>query len=84
MPILRYLRTGEISTHTDKGKHTTTFARLIALEQGGFIADTPGIREFGLVNITKNELSLYFPEMEDFRQLCKYYNCTHYHEPGCG
>ncbi|TVQ66518.1 MAG: ribosome small subunit-dependent GTPase A [Balneolaceae bacterium] len=77
------LRVGEISSHSDKGKHTTTFARLIALEQGGFIADTPGIREFGLVKIQKSELSLYFPEMEETRQLCKYYNCTHYHEPGC-
>lgn len=77
------LRVGEISSHSDKGKHTTTFSKLIPLKQGGYIADTPGIREFGLVNIDKKELSLYFPEMAQIRQKCKYYNCTHEHEPGC-
>ncbi len=78
------LKVGEISTYSDKGKHTTTFATLIPLEMGGFIADTPGIREFGVVNITKPELSLYFPEMSDARENCKFYNCTHFHEPDCG
>jgi ribosome biogenesis GTPase / thiamine phosphate phosphatase len=78
------LKTGEISTYSQKGKHTTTFARLVPISGGGFIVDTPGIREFGLVQIEKSELSLYFPEMFEPRQNCKYYNCTHYHEPGCG
>lgn len=78
------LRTGEISSYSDKGKHTTTFATLIPLSMGGFIVDTPGIRELGLVNIEKSELSLFFPEMLEPRQNCKYYNCTHTHEPGCG
>lgn len=78
------LRTGEISSYSDKGKHTTTFATLIPLSLGGFIVDTPGIRELGLVNIEKSELSLFFPEMLEPRQNCKYYNCTHTHEPGCG
>lgn len=78
------LRTGEISSYSDKGKHTTTFATLIPLSMGGFIVDTPGIRELGLVNIEKSELSLFFPEMMEPRQNCKYYNCTHTHEPGCG
>ena len=77
------LKVGEISSHTDKGKHTTTYARLVPLKQGGYIADTPGIREFGLVNIDKKELSLYFPEMAQIRNHCKYYNCTHEHEPDC-
>lgn len=78
------LKVGNISTYSDKGMHTTSFATLIPLEIGGFVADTPGIREFGVVNITKPELSLYFPEMTDPRESCKYYNCTHFHEPDCG
>ena len=78
------LKVGEISSYSGKGKHTTTFAKLVPLKTGGYIVDTPGIREFGTVNITKSELSLYFPEMLDPRQHCKYYNCTHYHEPNCG
>ncbi|MEX1063375.1 MAG: ribosome small subunit-dependent GTPase A [Balneolaceae bacterium] len=76
------LRVGEISSYSNKGKHTTTTARLIPLA-GGHIVDTPGIRELGLVNIEPYELSLFFPEMRDFREECKYYNCTHSHEPGC-
>ncbi|MDZ7719570.1 MAG: ribosome small subunit-dependent GTPase A [Balneolaceae bacterium] len=78
------LKVNEISSYSNKGKHTTTFAKLVALESGGFIVDTPGIREFGIVNIDKSELSLYFPEMAEPREHCKYYNCTHYHEPKCG
>lgn len=78
------LRVNEVSAYSNKGKHTTTFAKLVPLASGGFIVDTPGIREFGIVNIDKSELSLYFPEMIEPRQNCKYYNCTHYHEPNCG
>jgi ribosome biogenesis GTPase / thiamine phosphate phosphatase len=78
------LRVGEISSYSQKGKHTTTFAQLLPLSGGGYIVDTPGIREFGLVQIEKAELSLYFPEMVEPRQHCKFYNCTHYHEPKCG
>ncbi|WP_069131767.1 ribosome small subunit-dependent GTPase A [Rhodohalobacter halophilus] len=78
------LRVGEISSYSQKGKHTTTFAQLIPLSGGGYVVDTPGIREFGLVDIDKMELSLYFPEMIEPRQHCKFYNCTHYHEPKCG
>lgn len=78
------LKVNNVSAYSKKGKHTTTFAKLIPLDTGGYIVDTPGIREFGLVNIDKSELSLYFPEMIEPRQNCKYYNCTHYHEPNCG
>ncbi|TVP98810.1 MAG: ribosome small subunit-dependent GTPase A [Balneolaceae bacterium] len=78
------LKVGEISSYSQKGKHTTTFARLVPLQAGGYIVDTPGIREFGIVNIEKSELSLFFPEMIEPRENCKYYNCTHYHEPDCG
>lgn len=78
------LRVNEVSSYSNKGKHTTTFAKLVPLTAGGYIVDTPGIREFGIVNIDKSELSLYFPEMIEPSQNCKYYNCTHYHEPNCG
>ena len=77
-------KVGEISSYSNKGKHTTTFAKLIEIENGGFIVDTPGIREFGLFNIEPWELSLYFPEMLEPRQTCKFNTCTHIHEPGCG
>ena len=77
-------KVGEVSSYSNKGKHTTTFAKLIRLENGGFLADTPGIREFGLYNIEPWELSLYFPEMLEARQECKFNTCTHLHEPGCG
>lgn len=77
-------KVGEVSGFSNKGKHTTTFARLIPLGFGGYIADTPGIREFGLVNIEPWELSLFFPEMLEPRQHCRFNTCTHHHEPECG
>ncbi len=77
-------KVGEVSTYNEKGRHTTTFAKLLPLEFGGYLVDTPGIREFGLVNIEPWELSLYFPEMRPWREQCKFNNCTHSHEPGCG
>lgn len=78
------LTVGDISAYSEKGKHTTTYARLLELDYGGFIVDTPGIKEFGLVNIEPYELSLYFPEMREPRQYCIFNNCTHSHEPKCG
>lgn len=75
--------TGEISSFSNKGKHTTTFAELVPLNMGGFLADTPGIREFGLIHFEPEEISYWFPEMRDLRSGCRYYNCTHLHEPGC-
>lgn len=77
-------KVGEISSYNEKGVHTTTFAKLLPLEFGGYLVDTPGIREFGLVNIEAWELSLFFPEMLEPRRNCKFNNCTHSHEPGCG
>lgn len=76
--------TGAVSNYSDKGKHVTTYAKLLPLEIGGYIVDTPGIRDFGLVNIEPWELSLFFPEMLEPRQYCQFNNCTHSHEPGCG
>jgi len=74
---------GEVSASSNKGKHTTTFSELLPLEFGGYLVDTPGIREFGLVHFEPNEIALYFPEMRDLRTQCRYYNCSHLHEPGC-
>lgn len=77
------LRIGSISDYHEKGKHTTTFAEMFELEFGGFIIDTPGIKEFGMVNMEPEEISHYFPEMMQRLQDCKFYNCTHVNEPGC-
>lgn len=77
------LRTNEVSDWSDKGMHTTTFAEMFELPQGGFIIDTPGIRELGIVDIEKHELGRYFPEMRSRMQDCRFNNCRHINEPGC-
>ena len=85
-------RVGEISDVHLQGKHTTTFYEMYALstchsEQGeesnGFIVDTPGLRGFGLVDLKKEEIALYFPEMLRVSENCRFAPCTHTHEPGC-
>lgn len=77
------LRTGDISGWSDKGKHTTTFAEMISLPFGGYLIDTPGIRELGIVDIEKAELSHFFPEMRALLNTCRFHNCRHINEPGC-
>ncbi len=77
------LRTSEVSEWSDKGTHTTTFAEMFELPQGGFIIDTPGIRELGVIDIEKAELGRYFPEMRSRMQNCRFNNCRHINEPGC-
>ncbi len=77
------LRTNNISSAHLTGKHTTTFSEIFELSFGGYIIDTPGIKGFGLIDIEKNELYHFFPEIFKFSSECKYYNCTHIHEPGC-
>ena len=77
------LRTQEVSDWSGKGLHTTTFAEMFDLPMGGRIIDTPGIREFGLVDIPKQELSHYFPEMRKRINECQFNNCMHINEPGC-
>ena len=76
-------KTQDVSGWSGKGLHTTSFAEMFDLPQGGQIMDTPGIREFGLVDITRQELSHYFPEMRDRLQDCQFNNCLHAEEPGC-
>ena len=77
------IKTGEISQSHHKGKHTTTFSTMYPLAEGGYIIDTPGIKGFGLIDIDDAELAHYFPEMMRFLPDCRFYNCSHTHEPGC-
>lgn len=77
------LRTGSISDYHNKGKHTTTFAEMIPLSDGGYIIDTPGIREFGLTDFKKQEVAERFPEFREVMHACQYSDCTHTHEPQC-
>ena len=77
------LKTQHVSGWSGKGIHTTTFAEMFDLPFGGQIIDTPGMREFGLVDISRQELSHYFPEMRELLQDCQFNNCLHLEEPGC-
>lgn len=77
------LRTGDISHATGKGVHTTTFASLHPLADGGYLVDTPGLREFGLIGMEEGSLTHYFPEFVPLIPDCRFPNCTHDHEPGC-
>ena len=76
------IRTGEISDSFHKGKHTTTFSTMYRVADG-FIIDTPGVKGFGLIDIDDKELWHYFPEMISRAGECKFFNCTHTHEPHC-
>ena len=76
-------KTGEISEAHFKGKHTTTFTELFELEFGGFVIDSPGIKELGLVEMKKEEIGCYFPEMRKKLGQCKFNNCIHVNEPKC-
>lgn len=77
------LPTDEVSNFANKGKHTTTFAQMIELEENTFVIDTPGIKELGLIDMESWEISHYFPEMRDKLGQCKFKNCLHINEPGC-
>lgn len=77
------LRIGAISDAHNKGKHTTTFAEMYPLNLGGWIVDTPGIKEFGLHGLEAETLAQRFPEMRERMNQCRFDNCTHYHEPDC-
>lgn len=77
------IRTQDVSGWSGKGMHTTTFAEMYDLPFGGKIIDTPGMREFGLVDLERQELSGYFPEMRERLNDCQFNNCLHINEPGC-
>jgi ribosome biogenesis GTPase len=80
-----HLKTQDVSGWSGKGLHTTTFAEMfdLPLAAGGRVIDTPGMREFGLVDISRQELSHYFPEMARLINNCQFNNCLHINEPGC-
>ncbi len=78
------VRTAEVSEKTRRGRHTTACATLFALGSGGYIVDTPGIREFGVLHIKPWELSHYFVEFKPYIEACRFPTCTHDHEPDCG
>lgn len=77
------LRTGDVSDSHQKGKHTTTYAEMFPLPSGGYLIDTPGIKGFGLVQLEKEHLHHYFPEMFALLSECKFHNCLHRSEPKC-
>lgn len=77
------LKTDDVSSSFNKGKHTTTFAEMHPLDFGGYIVDTPGIKGFGMVATDKEDLSHYFLEMRELLHDCKFNNCQHINEPSC-
>ncbi len=77
------LKTGVISDHHQQGKHTTTFAEMFETSEDAMIIDTPGIRGFGVIDMQKEEIAHYFPEIFGLLDQCRFFNCMHTHEPGC-
>lgn len=77
------IKTQDVSNWSGKGMHTTTFAEMYDLQDGGQIIDTPGMREFAILGVEKDELSHYFPEMRNRLQDCQFNNCQHINEPKC-
>ncbi|MGC4001856.1 MAG: ribosome small subunit-dependent GTPase A [Pirellulales bacterium] len=77
------LRTGSVSGENQKGRHTTTTAKLLKLSQGGYVVDTPGIRQFQLWDLIPEEVAEHFRDLRPFANRCKFPNCTHTHEAGC-
>ena len=77
------LKTGTVSLSHRKGQHTTTFAEMHPLRMGGDVIDTPGIKGFGMVNMKKEEISHFFPEIFALSEQCRFHNCMHLNEPEC-
>jgi ribosome biogenesis GTPase len=77
------LRVREVSESNQKGRHTTTHAELVKLDLGGWVVDTPGIRQFQLWELIPEEVEGFFPEFRPFVPLCGFPDCTHTHEEGC-
>jgi ribosome biogenesis GTPase len=77
------LKEGSLSNYYQAGKHTTTFSKMMFLNEETAIIDTPGLKAFGLVEVEKQELAMFFPEFRSRLKDCKFYNCTHLHEPDC-
>jgi ribosome biogenesis GTPase len=77
------LKTSPVSSYHLSGKHTTTYPEMLEPPSGGYIIDTPGIRGFGVMDINRNEMGLYFTDIFNLSANCRFYNCSHIHEPGC-
>ncbi len=77
------LKTSKISDYHHKGTHTTTFSEMFPFGNNGYIIDTPGIKGFGIIDVKKDELFHYFKDLFKYSEGCRFYNCTHTHEPGC-
>ena len=77
------LKTAEVSAAHKAGKHTTTFYELFTLDTDTYVIDSPGIKGFGLIDFSGQEIGLFFPEIFHISKNCKFYNCSHLHEPGC-
>ncbi len=77
------LKTNEISWYHESGKHTTTYPEMIEIEKDTYLIDSPGIRGFGVTDLEKNEIALYFTDIFRISKGCQFYNCTHIHEPKC-
>jgi ribosome biogenesis GTPase len=77
------LRIGVVSDHSHSGRHTTTQVNLLKLDIGGYVVDTPGIREFGLSGLRRNDLVRFYPEIAAAESGCRFADCSHTHEPGC-
>lgn len=78
-----YQDVGEVSEKSGKGQHTTSFSRMFELPEGGFVIDSPGIRELAVWGIEEGELQLYYHDFDPYAPNCKYPLCSHVHEPGC-
>jgi ribosome biogenesis GTPase len=77
------LKTNDISSYHLTGKHTTTYPEMIEITNDTFVIDSPGIRGFGLTDLNRNEIGLYFTDIFKLSKNCQFYNCTHIHEPNC-
>ncbi len=77
------IRIGDVSAKTHRGSHTTTYTIMHQISALGFVIDTPGIREFGLWDVTQANLGEYYPRIQEFQHQCKHRNCRHVHEPHC-